>query len=103
MSAEPTDVLVIGAGPAGLSAARVLASRGIGKVLVVDREVEPGGIPQFCPHATFGLSDYLRPMSGPNYARRLAEHLSGEPQPPRALMKRAGLPRFGKWLEREAG
>ncbi len=34
--------------------------------------------------------------------RRLAEHLSGEPQPPRALMKRAGLPRFGKWLEHAA-
>ena len=78
MSAEPTDVLVIGAGPAGLSAARVLASRGIGKVLVVDREVEPGGIPQFCPHATFGLSDYLRPMSGPNYARRLAARVDPE-------------------------
>lgn len=72
MTAEAADVLVIGAGPAGLSAARVLASRGISKVLVVDREAEPGGIPRFCQHATFGLTDYLRPMSGPSYARRLA-------------------------------
>jgi thioredoxin reductase len=78
MNAQPTDVLVIGAGPAGLSAARVLASRGIGKVMVVDREVEPGGIPRFCPHATFGLTDYLRPMSGPNYARHLAARVDSK-------------------------
>src|SRR5215207_4522356 len=72
MTTEQTDVLVIGAGPAGLSAAQVLASRGVGRVLVVDREVEAGGIPRFCQHATFGLTEYLRPMSGPSYARRLA-------------------------------
>lgn len=75
MTADPADVLVIGAGPAGLSAARVLAKRGIGKVLVVDREVEPGGIPRFCQHASFGLTDFLWPMSGPSYARRLAAEI----------------------------
>jgi NADPH-dependent 2,4-dienoyl-CoA reductase/sulfur reductase-like enzyme len=73
MSDAAVDVLVIGAGPAGLSAARVLAERGIAKVAVVDREDEPGGIPRFCPHPTFGLGDYFRPMSGPSYARRLAK------------------------------
>lgn len=35
--------------------------------------------------------------------RREAERLSGLLQGSRALMKRAGMPRFGKWLEREAG
>ena len=67
MNLEP-DVLVVGAGPAGLAAADRLARSGIDRVLVVDRESEAGGIPRFCPHATFGLTDFCRPMSGPAYA-----------------------------------
>ena len=61
---DPERVLVIGAGPAGLAAAAALAARGHGAT-VVDREPEPGGIPRFCPHPTFGLADALRPMTGP--------------------------------------
>lgn len=78
MTFEATDVLVIGAGPAGLSAARALQARGIDKVMVVDRETEVGGIPRFCPHPTFGLSDFYRPMSGPSYARQLARLVNPE-------------------------
>ena len=70
MNREP-EVLIVGAGPAGLSAARELARLGIGDVLVVDREIEAGGIPRFCPHPTFGLADFYRPMSGPAYAGKL--------------------------------
>ena len=70
MNSEP-DVLVIGAGPAGLSAARVLGDMGVENVLVVDREPQAGGLPRFCPHPTFGLSEFYRPMSGPAYAARL--------------------------------
>jgi NADPH-dependent 2,4-dienoyl-CoA reductase/sulfur reductase-like enzyme len=70
MNLEP-DVLIVGAGPAGLSAAHALKRRGIDKVLVVDRETEPGGIPRFCPHPTFGLAEFHRPMSGPAYAKAL--------------------------------
>ena len=65
-------VLVVGAGPAGLTAAFELASRGIGPVLVVDREAEAGGVPRHCEHNGFGLQDLHRSMSGPAYARRLA-------------------------------
>lgn len=62
------DVLIVGGGPAGLAAARQLSRRGIDNVLVVEREPEAGGIPRFCPHPTFGVTDFFRPMSGPSYA-----------------------------------
>jgi len=65
-------VLVVGAGPAGLSAARELGRRGIGPVVVADREAVPGGVPRHCEHAGFGLQDLRRSLSGPAYARLLS-------------------------------
>ncbi|WP_425476054.1 FAD-dependent oxidoreductase [Mesorhizobium yinganensis] len=69
MNREPV-VLIVGGGPAGLAAAHSLARRGVSNVVVVEREPEAGGIPRFCPHPTFGLTDFFRPMSGPAYAAR---------------------------------
>lgn len=69
MNSSP-QVLVVGAGPAGLAAAARLSLRGVRDVLLVDREPEAGGIPRFCRHPTFGLTDFHRPMSGPAYAAR---------------------------------
>ena len=74
--AEP-DVMIVGGGPAGLAAAQALAARGVDRVLVVEREAEVGGIPRICRHATFGLTDFLRPMSGPSYASRLRAMVDG--------------------------
>jgi thioredoxin reductase len=64
-----TDVLVVGAGPAGLAAAVELRRLGAGRVLVVDRDDEPGGIPRHCHHTGFGIRDMRRFLSGPAYAR----------------------------------
>jgi thioredoxin reductase len=66
------DVAVVGAGPAGLTAAAVLARRGA-RVLVLDREDTPGGIPRHSDHTGYGLRDLRRLVSGPAYAARLAE------------------------------
>jgi thioredoxin reductase len=66
------DVLIIGAGPAGLSAARELRRLGVGSVLVADREAEAGGIPRHSFHTGYGLRDLHRMLSGPAYARALA-------------------------------
>ncbi len=66
------DVLVVGAGPAGLSAAAELRRLGVGSVLVADRETEAGGIPRHSWHTGYGLRDLHRVLSGPAYARALA-------------------------------
>ena len=66
------DVLVVGAGPAGLTAAAELASHGV-DVLVLEREVEAGGIPRHSDHPGYGLRDLRRNLSGPTYAKRLVE------------------------------
>jgi thioredoxin reductase len=68
---EQVDVLIVGAGPAGLAAARALAMHGVRDVLVVDREQQAGGVPRHCHHGGFGLRDLHRPMSGPRYAAAL--------------------------------
>lgn len=65
-------VVVVGAGPAGLSAAIELRRLGVGSVLVADRETEAGGVPRHCVHTGFGLRDRHRVMTGPAYARALA-------------------------------
>ena len=64
------DVLVIGAGPAGLSAARQLADDGI-ETLVVEREDAAGGIPRHCFHPGYGLRDLRTMTAGPKYAELL--------------------------------
>ena len=68
---EEPAVVVVGAGPAGLSAATELCRRGINPVLVVERDSAAGGVPRLCDHQGFGLQDLHRSMSGPRYADRL--------------------------------
>ncbi|MER6065353.1 FAD-dependent oxidoreductase [Streptomyces sp. NPDC001792] len=65
------DVLVVGAGPAGLAAAARLAASGAGRVEVLEREAEPGGVPRHCAHGGFGT--WTRPLTGPAYAHLLTE------------------------------
>ena len=64
-------VVVVGAGPAGLSAAAELRRLGAGPVVVADREPEPGGVPRHSWHTGYGLRDLRRVMTGPAYARAL--------------------------------
>jgi thioredoxin reductase len=67
------DVLVVGAGPAGLTAAAELRRLGVARVVVADRETAPGGIPRHSEHVGYGLRDLHRVLSGPAYARALTD------------------------------
>lgn len=63
------DVLVVGAGPAGLGAAAELAASGA-RVEVLEREQSTGGIPRHCHHGGFGSRRTTGGVSGPEYALR---------------------------------
>ncbi|MEU5820178.1 FAD-dependent oxidoreductase [Streptomyces sp. NPDC047803] len=65
------DVLVIGAGPAGLAAAAGLTAAGVPDVEVLEREQEAGGIPRHCAHGGFGTRR-TGDLEGPAYALHCA-------------------------------
>ena len=67
------DVLVIGAGPAGLAAAIAAKEAGAANVLVLERDDAPGGILQQCIHNGFGLHRFKEELTGPEYAYRFIE------------------------------
>jgi NADPH-dependent 2,4-dienoyl-CoA reductase/sulfur reductase-like enzyme len=66
------DVVVIGAGPAGLAAAIAAKKGGATRVLVLDREARTGGILRQCIHSGFGLHSLGEELTGPEYATRYA-------------------------------
>ncbi|MBB2202775.1 NAD(P)/FAD-dependent oxidoreductase [Gluconacetobacter tumulisoli] len=71
------DVIIIGGGPAGLSAARHLLASGVRDVVVIERNPECGGLPRFCLHRGWGALDFGRLWRGPRYARALVEAAAG--------------------------
>jgi NADPH-dependent 2,4-dienoyl-CoA reductase/sulfur reductase-like enzyme len=64
-------VAIIGGGPSGLAVASGLSEAGVDDVVVLEREANAGGIPRHCGHSPFGLREFHRILSGPEYARRL--------------------------------
>ena len=72
-AAAPLDVLVVGAGPAGLAAACAAKNAGAKGVLVIERDDAPGGILQQCIHNGFGLHRFKEELTGPEYAQRYVD------------------------------
>ena len=70
------DVLVIGAGPAGLAAAVAAREAGCANVLILERDDAPGGILQQCIHNGFGLHRFKEELTGPEYAHRFIDKVN---------------------------
>ncbi|MGW1818558.1 NAD(P)/FAD-dependent oxidoreductase [Streptomyces sp. NPDC002125] len=81
VTAREVDVLIVGAGPAGLSAGAELATAGAGRVEILEREQEPGGVPRHCHHGGFGgrldRSAYAWATAG---AFAYSRSVAGEPE-----------------------
>ncbi len=65
-------LIIIGGGPAGLSAAVAAVDAGLAPedILVLERDSEPGGILNQCIHAGFGLHRFGEELTGPEYSGR---------------------------------
>lgn len=75
---EGPDILIVGAGPAGLAAATAAARAGA-RVLVAERDREPGGILNQCIHDGFGLTLFGESLTGPEFAARQIAEAGGLP------------------------
>ena len=65
-----TDLVIIGGGPAGMSAAVSAYESGIRDILILERDAALGGILQQCIHNGFGLHKFGEELTGPEYAGR---------------------------------
>lgn len=74
------DVIIVGGGPAGLSAAYSAWENGAKKILVIERDRELGGILQQCIHNGFGLHHFKEELTGPGYAYRCIELIKDKPE-----------------------
>ncbi len=64
------DIVIIGGGPAGLSAAVSAYRQGITNIMILERDNRLGGILNQCIHNGFGLHTFNEELTGPEYAKK---------------------------------
>lgn len=69
------DLVIIGGGPAGMSAAIAAFECGIKDILILERDQHLGGILQQCIHNGFGLHKFGEELTGPEYAWKYEEKI----------------------------
>jgi len=67
---DMADLVIIGGGPAGMSAAVAAYESGVRDILILERDGSLGGILQQCIHNGFGLHKFGEELTGPEYAWR---------------------------------
>ncbi len=70
-----TDLLIVGAGAAGIAAAVSAWGAGVRNILLVDHRETVGGILPQCLHEGFGFAQFGTELPGPAYAERMLRHL----------------------------
>jgi NADPH-dependent 2,4-dienoyl-CoA reductase/sulfur reductase-like enzyme len=70
------DLVVIGAGPAGLAAAIGAKKNGVQNLVIIERNGWLGGILPQCIHDGFGLELFKEQLTGPEYAQRYIDKLN---------------------------
>lgn len=64
------QAVVIGGGCGGLEAAAKLKHEGLSDVVLIERDIELGGVLNQCIHNGFGLTTFKEQLSGPAFAER---------------------------------
>ncbi len=73
-----TELVIIGGGPAGMSAALSAKANGVKDILIIERENNLGGILTQCIHNGFGLHKFKEELTGPEYALRYIKRVKEE-------------------------
>ena len=69
------DVLVIGGGSAGMSAAISAREQGIDNVLILERASYLGGVLRQCIHNGFGVHKFKEDLTGTEYAKKYVDKI----------------------------
>lgn len=72
---EKRDLVVIGGGTAGMSAAIAAYENGIRDILILECDDRLGGILNQCIHNGFGLQKFGEELTGPEYAWKLEQRI----------------------------
>ena len=70
MEQKQIDLVIVGGGPAGMSAAVAAYKSGIRNLLILERDSRLGGLLCQCIHNGFGLHRFGEELTGPEYAYR---------------------------------
>lgn len=69
------DLVIVGAGPAGMAAAVSAYEHGARDILLLERDQYLGGILNQCIHTGFGLNYFKEVLTGPEYADRFIKRV----------------------------
>lgn len=67
------DIVIVGGGAAGLSAAVSCYDNGVKSLLIIERDNFLGGILNQCIHNGFGLHEFKEQLTGPEYAEAFVD------------------------------
>lgn len=73
------ELVIVGAGPAGMAAALSAQEHGIKDILLLERDQYLGGILNQCIHPGFGLHHFKEDLTGPEYADRFIKQIEKKP------------------------